>query len=74
MEKLADVLPMDRAQPVKQDWFLRLDAALRRMPGLGIFLFMVMMEHWYMRGEFWLMGIWGIGATIVVLSEFLGKK
>lgn len=74
MERLADVLHMDKAQPVKLDWLRRLDGALRRMPGLGVFVFLVMMEHWYSRGDFIVMGIWGVFAAITVLSEFLPKK
>jgi hypothetical protein len=46
VERPGDVLRMNPAEPVKQTGFGRLDATLRKIPGLGILLVWVLFEHW----------------------------
>jgi hypothetical protein len=45
VERGADVLKMDPAQPVKQSGWGRLDATLRKTPGLGFFVVLVILDH-----------------------------
>lgn len=74
MEKLADVLPMDRAQPVKLDWFTRLDTALRRMPGLGLLMIFVLADYMYGQHYYFGLVLLTVGLARVVLMEFAAKK
>lgn len=39
VERPADVLRMDKSEPVKMDGFGRLDMTIRKTPGFGVFIF-----------------------------------
>lgn len=73
VERPADVFSMDRQRPVRLDWAWRLDAACRRMPGLGIFIMVALLEHWWSRGELVIVGLLAIFALRSILDEFLPK-
>lgn len=72
MERMADVLTMD-GKPVKLDWARRLDAACRRTPGLGVFVVLALVEHWWVAGDFVAVAIVGVAAGTVIVREFWPK-
>lgn len=73
VERPADVLPMNPAKPLPISTFMRVDRAIRQMPGLGIIIaVLLIVEAWerrYWIGLGWLL----IGFTAMLASEFLPR-
>lgn len=73
VERPADVLVMDKANPPRFDWFTRADMALRRVPGLGFLIAVFMLEHEYERGNAFMFLLFATGFSAALLNEFLPK-
>ena len=71
VERPADVLPMDKTNPPRFDWFTRADMALRRVPGLGVVLTAFMLEYTYEHGRVALAVLFLAVAVLALLNEFL---
>lgn len=73
VERPADVLVMDRTKPVRQDWLLRVDSAMRRIPGLGIFIGIALLENWWTSGQYLMVAGFAVVALASVAREFNQK-
>lgn len=61
-------------KPVKLDAGRRLDAACRRVPGLGVFICIALAENWYDRGEYVILVAFVLVTLSTVVLEFAPKK
>lgn len=70
VDRPADVLLMDKAQPVKMTGFGRLDMTLRKIPGLGVFLAVALSQHWYRSGDWLWLGAFLLFLTAALMEEY----
>jgi hypothetical protein len=71
VERPADVLPMDKMNPPRFDWFTRADMALRRVPGLGFLIAVFMLDTLYTQGRTLLFLVFAVGFGGTLLNEFI---
>jgi hypothetical protein len=70
VERTADILSMDKGEPVKQSAFMRIDGAIRRLPGLGAIIAIALLGHLYNEGNFIaLVGFLGM-VVFAIAQEF----
>lgn len=70
VERPADVLVMDKANPPRFDWFTRADRALRRMPGLGVVIVWFIGEWLYKSRDFLGLSLLALAIAYALVREF----
>jgi hypothetical protein len=71
VERPADVLPMDAVQPSALSLFGRIDTTLRKIPGLGVFIAIALVEHWFERADFILLAAFVLFMGAALIREFV---
>lgn len=74
MERPADVLPMTPADAPKLDWFTRSDMALRRVPGFGVVLTAMLLQHARENWGTFVFALLAVLTALTILNEFLPKR
>jgi len=73
VERPADVLPINKAKPLRFDGFTRMDRAIRRMPGLGVVIVWFLAQWLWTSGHVLGLVLLAGGVANALMQEFNQK-